>query len=132
MSIGKWAPARSYYLGKVAEGIEDYYAGEGEAEGILLGHAAIDLGLEERSNRTCSARCSPAATRSIARENLAIANRSPGVSGGFQFALTRAKRKRCRLRSDAEKKSRSITRRGARGRVGSEPCDCSPGDPGAE
>jgi len=35
-----------YYLEKVAEGAEDYYSGEGEAEGYWLGDAAEDLGLQ--------------------------------------------------------------------------------------
>src|SRR5205085_9368940 len=34
-----------YYLDKVAEGAEDYYSGEGEADGQWLGDAAADLGL---------------------------------------------------------------------------------------
>ena len=47
LSIGKLgAGQHSYYLGKVAEGAEDYYSGEGEAEGYWLGDAARDLGLE--------------------------------------------------------------------------------------
>jgi conjugative relaxase-like TrwC/TraI family protein len=37
-----------YYLGKVAEGAEDYYSGKGEAEGYWLGDAAEDLGLQGR------------------------------------------------------------------------------------
>ena len=45
LSIGKLgAGQHSYYLDKVAEGAEDYYSGEGEAEG-WLGDAAEDLGL---------------------------------------------------------------------------------------
>src|SRR5664279_3597455 len=47
LSIGKLgAGQHSYYLDKVAEGAEDYYSGEGEAEGYWLGEAARDLGLE--------------------------------------------------------------------------------------
>src|SRR5664279_1880469 len=47
LSIGKLgAGQHSYYLDKVAEGAEDYYSGEGEAEGNWLGQAARDLGLE--------------------------------------------------------------------------------------
>lgn len=47
LSIGKLgAGQHSYYLGKVAEGAEDYYSGEGEAEGYWLGDAAQDLGLD--------------------------------------------------------------------------------------
>jgi len=46
LSIGKLgAGQHSYYLGKVAEGAEDYYSGEGEAEGYWLGDASEDLGL---------------------------------------------------------------------------------------
>ncbi len=35
-----------YYLDKVAEGAEDYYSGEGEAEGRWIGEAAEELGLQ--------------------------------------------------------------------------------------
>ena len=47
LSIGKLGIGQErYYLEKVAEGAEDYYSGEGEAEGQWLGDAANDLGLE--------------------------------------------------------------------------------------
>ncbi len=47
LSIGKLGRGQErYYLDKVAEGAEDYYAGEGEAPGEWLGDAARDLGLE--------------------------------------------------------------------------------------
>jgi conjugative relaxase-like TrwC/TraI family protein len=47
LSIGKLgAGQHRYYLDKVAEGAEDYYSGEGEAEGYWLGDAAADLDLE--------------------------------------------------------------------------------------
>jgi conjugative relaxase-like TrwC/TraI family protein len=47
LSIGKLgAGQHSYYLDKVAEGAEDYYSGEGEAEGYWLGDAAEALGLD--------------------------------------------------------------------------------------
>jgi conjugative relaxase-like TrwC/TraI family protein len=47
LSIGKLgAGQHSYYLGKVAEGAEDYYSGEAEAEGYWLGEGAVDLGLQ--------------------------------------------------------------------------------------
>jgi conjugative relaxase-like TrwC/TraI family protein len=46
VSIGKLGAGQErYYLDKVAEGAEDYYSGEGEAEGQWLGDAAEDLGL---------------------------------------------------------------------------------------
>ena len=46
MSIGKLGRGQErYYLDKVAEGAEDYYSGEGEAEGYWIGDAARDLGL---------------------------------------------------------------------------------------
>jgi conjugative relaxase-like TrwC/TraI family protein len=46
LSIGKLgAGQENYYLEKVAEGAEDYYSGEGEAEGQWLGDAAAELGL---------------------------------------------------------------------------------------
>lgn len=47
ISIGKMGGGQErYYLEKVAEGTEDYYSGEGEAEGYWLGDAAEDLGLQ--------------------------------------------------------------------------------------
>ncbi|HET7416067.1 MAG TPA: MobF family relaxase [Solirubrobacterales bacterium] len=47
LSIGKMgAGQEGYYLGRVAEGAEDYYSGEGEAEGYWLGDSAEDLGLQ--------------------------------------------------------------------------------------
>lgn len=47
ISIGKMGGGQErYYLEKVAEGAEDYYSGEGEAEGYWLGDAATDLGLQ--------------------------------------------------------------------------------------
>jgi conjugative relaxase-like TrwC/TraI family protein len=46
LSIGKLGKGQErYYTEKVAEGAEDYYSGEGEAEGQWLGDAARDLGL---------------------------------------------------------------------------------------
>ncbi len=49
ISIGKMGGGQErYYLEKVAEGVEDYYSGEGEAEGYWLGDAAEDLGLQGR------------------------------------------------------------------------------------
>jgi conjugative relaxase-like TrwC/TraI family protein len=46
LSIGKLGAGQErYYLEKVAEGAEDYYSGEGEAEGQWLGNAADDLDL---------------------------------------------------------------------------------------
>jgi conjugative relaxase-like TrwC/TraI family protein len=46
LSIGKLGKGQErYYLDKVAEGAEDYYSGEGEAEGQWLGSAAEALGV---------------------------------------------------------------------------------------
>jgi conjugative relaxase-like TrwC/TraI family protein len=46
ISIGKLgAGQENYYLEKVAEGAEDYYSGEGEAQGQWMGDAAEELGL---------------------------------------------------------------------------------------
>ncbi len=46
VSAGKLGRGQErYYLDKVAEGAEDYYSGEGEAQGQWLGDAAEDLGL---------------------------------------------------------------------------------------
>src|SRR5882757_283200 len=47
LSIGKLGSGQeTYYLEKVAEGAEDYYSGEGEAEGQWIGKAAAELGLD--------------------------------------------------------------------------------------
>jgi conjugative relaxase-like TrwC/TraI family protein len=47
LSIGKLGIGQErYYLDKVAEGAEEYYSGEAEAEGQWLGDATKDLGLE--------------------------------------------------------------------------------------
>src|ERR1700753_3121943 len=44
LSIGKLGSGQErYYTKKVAEGAEDYYSGEGEAEGYWIGTAAADL-----------------------------------------------------------------------------------------
>jgi conjugative relaxase-like TrwC/TraI family protein len=46
LSIGKLGKGQErYYLEKVAEGAEDYYSGEGEAQGQWMGDAAGALGL---------------------------------------------------------------------------------------
>ena len=48
MSIGKLAAgpgAGRYYVDQVAQGREDYYAGEGEAAGVWMGTGAAWLGL---------------------------------------------------------------------------------------
>jgi conjugative relaxase-like TrwC/TraI family protein len=46
LSIGKLGKGQErYYTEKVAEGAEDYYSGEGKAEGQWLGDAAAELGL---------------------------------------------------------------------------------------
>ena len=46
LSIGKLGKGQErYYLEKVAEGVEDYYSGEGEEAGQWLGDAARELGL---------------------------------------------------------------------------------------
>ena len=59
LSIGKLGAGQErYYLDKVAEGAEDYYSGEGEAEGHWLGDAAEDLGLVGRGRaRPARRRC---------------------------------------------------------------------------
>lgn len=47
LTIGKLGIGQeNYYLDKVAEGAEDYYSGEGEAEGRWMGDAAEGLGLD--------------------------------------------------------------------------------------
>ena len=48
MSIGKLAGgprAGRYYIDQVAQGREDYYAGEGEAAGVWMGTGAARLGV---------------------------------------------------------------------------------------
>ncbi|MDQ2939890.1 MAG: relaxase domain-containing protein [Actinomycetota bacterium] len=47
LTIGKLGAGQErYYLDQVAQGAEDYYAGEGEAQGVWKGDAARELGLE--------------------------------------------------------------------------------------
>jgi conjugative relaxase-like TrwC/TraI family protein len=47
LSIGKLGAGQErYYTEKVAEGAEDYYSGEGEAEGVWIGSAAGQFDLE--------------------------------------------------------------------------------------
>jgi conjugative relaxase-like TrwC/TraI family protein len=47
LTIGKLGIGQErYYLDKVAEGAEDYYSGESEAEGCWMGDAAEELGLD--------------------------------------------------------------------------------------
>jgi hypothetical protein len=46
-----------YYLDKVAEGAEDYYSGEAEAEGYWLGDGGEDLGLQGKVEPTSSSQC---------------------------------------------------------------------------
>jgi conjugative relaxase-like TrwC/TraI family protein len=47
LSIGKLGVGQErYYTERVAEGAEDYYSGEGEAQGYWLGDAARELGLQ--------------------------------------------------------------------------------------
>jgi conjugative relaxase-like TrwC/TraI family protein len=47
LSIGKLGSGQeTYYLEKVAEGAEDYYSGEGEAEGQWIGQAAAQFALD--------------------------------------------------------------------------------------
>lgn len=47
LSIGKLASGQeAYYLSAVAQGVEDYYTGSGEAPGVWLGGGAAALGLE--------------------------------------------------------------------------------------
>lgn len=46
LSIGRLAPGKHhYYLRSIADGVEDYYLGAGEAPGRWLGRLAEDLGL---------------------------------------------------------------------------------------
>lgn len=47
LSLGKLAPGgQQYYLDTVANGVEDYYTGAGEAPGEWTGHGADRLGLD--------------------------------------------------------------------------------------
>ena len=51
MSVGKLAGgpgAGRDYIDQVAQGREDYYAGEGEAAGVWVGMGAARLGLTAR------------------------------------------------------------------------------------
>jgi TrwC relaxase len=49
LSIGKLGSGQeTYYLERVAEGAEDYYSGQGEAEGEWIGQAAAHFDLENK------------------------------------------------------------------------------------
>jgi hypothetical protein len=55
LSIGKLAAgptAGRYYVEQVAQGREDYYAGEGEAPGAWAGSGALSLGLSGDVDQT--------------------------------------------------------------------------------
>ena len=52
-----------YYVDQVAQGLEDYYAGEGEAAGAWLGTGAAWLGLSGEVSEEDWCGCSKAATR---------------------------------------------------------------------
>ena len=54
LSIGKLAPGKHhYYLQSIADGVEDYYLGAGEAPGRWHGRMAEDLGLSGEVDAQC-------------------------------------------------------------------------------
>jgi hypothetical protein len=58
LSIGKLgAGQESYYLEKVAEGAEEYYSGEGEAEGYWVGSLPAVLGVDGKVEGEELTRC---------------------------------------------------------------------------
>jgi hypothetical protein len=95
LSIGKLGRGQErYYLDKVAAGAEDYYAGEGEAEGYWLGEGAEILGLdgkvEPEQLGSLLAGDNPASGEPLGLKSASGREPVPG------FDLT-SKRSRCRL-----------------------------------
>jgi hypothetical protein len=86
VSIGKLGKGQqAYYLDSVANGIEDYYAGEGEAPGRWIGPGAATLGLDgeisrDELNAVLSAR-DPRSGAELPR--VLRANRTPGFDVTF-------------------------------------------------
>jgi TrwC relaxase len=77
LTIGKLgAGQEAYYLDKIAQGAEDYYSGEGEAEGRWTGSAAAELGLEgDVGAEQLTAMLSSASRRASSRSVFAFALR---------------------------------------------------------
>src|SRR4051794_30826280 len=86
VSIGKLGKGQqAYYLDSVANGIEDYYAGEGEAPGRWMGPGAGALGLDgevrrDELNAVLSAR-DPRSGAELPR--VVRADRTPGFDVTF-------------------------------------------------
>ena len=86
VSIGKLGKGQqAYYLDSVANGIEDYYAGDGEAPGRWMGPGAGALGLDgevshDELNAVLSAR-DPRSGKELPR--VVRANRTPGFDVTF-------------------------------------------------
>jgi conjugative relaxase-like TrwC/TraI family protein len=88
MSIGKLAggpAAGRYYIDQVAQGREDYYAGEGEAAGVWMGTGAAWLGLTGEVGEDSLARlldgCDP--TSGLVLRSC----RSPSAVAGFDLTI---------------------------------------------
>ena len=80
LSVGKLAAgpdAGRYYEDAVAQGREDYYAGEGEAPGQWVGSGAASLAAcRARSAQARSARCWPVRIRPTVRCSVARSRRA--------------------------------------------------------
>jgi conjugative relaxase-like TrwC/TraI family protein len=90
LTIGKLGTGQeAYYLDSVAGGIEDYYAGEGEAPGRWLGSGSRDLGLEGEVERAHLRRILAAEHPKTGR---ALAGRRGGLRvPGFDLTLSAPK-----------------------------------------
>ena len=107
MSIGKLAAgpgAGRYYIDQVAQGREDYYAGEGEAAGVWMGTGAAGLGL----------------TGEVGEEGLARLLEGRDPSSGLLLRPVRSSSAGGGVRPDvagAEEREHPVRRRRARGRA---------------
>jgi conjugative relaxase-like TrwC/TraI family protein len=94
LTIGKLGAGQErYYLEKVADGAEDYYSGEGEAEGKWKGDAARELGLEGEVGgeqlRAMLTGCDPTTDEPLLGSS--GANRSQGPVPGFDLTFSAPK-----------------------------------------
>ena len=91
LSIGKLAggpAAGRYYIEQVAKGLEDYYAGEGEAAGVRMGSGAASLGLSGEVDEHGLQRLLEAAEQAQARLVLVGDDRQlPEIQAGGLFSV---------------------------------------------
>jgi hypothetical protein len=85
LNLGKLAAgpgAGRYYVDRVAQGREDYYSGEGEAQGVWHGGAAAALGLSGEVSEEASFGCCRGAIPALASCSAAPSRRirSPALT----------------------------------------------------